>query len=118
MGAADRSTARQTTLRLTAEQERGLMDGIKELETLGNSLSIREMVSEIVSNPTSKPTHIGNHWVDQFIRRNPEISSYNGVPLESSGALNSTSDAIQALFQPVQALIRKFSTPTGNMEHG
>jgi hypothetical protein len=89
-GATDRSTAQQTTQRLTAEQERGLIDWIKGLEAQGNPPShtvIREMVSKIetTSNPTSNPTPIGNHWVDRFIRRHPEISCI-GVPLESSRA--------------------------------
>jgi len=116
-GATDRSTAKQTIQRLTAEQERGLMDWIKELEAEGNPPShtvIREMVSKIetTSNPISNPTPIGNHWVDRFIHRYPETSSCIGVPLESSRALNSTYDTIQAHFQRVQALIRKFNIPT------
>ena len=56
-GATDRSTAKQTIQRPTAEQERRLIDWIKELEAQGNPPShtvIREMVSKIetTSNPT------------------------------------------------------------------
>jgi len=90
-GATDRSTAQQTTQRLTAQQERSLIDWIKELKAQGNPPShtvIREMASKIetTSNPTSSPIPIGNHWVDRFIRRHPEISSCIGVPLEGSWA--------------------------------
>jgi len=116
-GATNRSTAQQTIQRLTAEQERRLIDWIKELEAQGNPPShtvIREMVSKIetTSNPTSNPAPIGNHWVDRFIHRYPEISSCIGVPLESFRALNSTYDTIQAHFQRVQTLIRKFNILT------
>jgi hypothetical protein len=116
-GATDRSTARQITQRLTAEQERGLIGWIKELEAQGNPPShtlVREMVSKIetISNPTANPTPLGNHWVDRFIHRHPEISSCIGVPLESSRALNSTREIIQPHFQRVQALIQKFNIQT------
>jgi hypothetical protein len=116
-GATDRSAVKQTVQRLTAEQERGLIDWIKELEAQGNPPShtvVREMVAKIetTSNPTSNPTPTGNHWVERFIHRYPEISSSIGVPLESSRALNSTYDTIQAHFQRVQTLIRKFNIKT------
>jgi hypothetical protein len=116
-GATDRSTARQITQRLTAEQERGLIGWIKELEAQGNLPShtlVHEMVSKIetISNPTANPTPLDNHWVNRFRHRHPEISSCIGVPLESSRALNSTREIIQPHFQRVQALIQKFNIQT------
>jgi hypothetical protein len=55
---------------------------------------------------------LGNHWVDRFIRRHPEISSCIGVPLESTRAVNSTHEIVAAHFQRVQSQIRKFNILT------
>jgi hypothetical protein len=46
-GATNRSTAQQTTQKLTAEQEQGLIDSVKELEAQGSHTVIRGMVSKL-----------------------------------------------------------------------
>jgi hypothetical protein len=109
-GTTDRSTAQQITQKVTGEQERCLVDWIKELETQGSAPShtiVREMACKIIGSKTP-----GNHWVDWFIRRHPEISSCIGVPLESARTVNSTHEIVAAHFQRVQSQIRMFNILT------
>ena len=75
--ASDQTTAKQTTQRLTDEQERYLVVCIKELETQRNDPSramVRETASEILA-PYEASGPLGNHWVERFARRYPEILS-------------------------------------------
>ena len=103
-GATDHSMASETTQKLTSEQEKCLVEWIKELEAQGKAPShtmVREVACKIIDSET-----LGKHCIERFMKRHPEITSCIGVPLESSRALNSTDDIIAEHFRRVQNLIR------------
>jgi hypothetical protein len=90
--------ANETTQKLTSEQEKCLVEWIKELETQGKAPSytmVREMACKIIDSNT-----LGKHWVERFIKRHPEITSCIGIPLESARALNSTPNIIAGRPKP------------------
>jgi hypothetical protein len=63
------------------------------------------MVREVACKTIDSKT-LGIHWVERFIQRHPEVTSYIGVPSESSRALNYTHDIIAEHFRRVQNLIQ------------
>jgi hypothetical protein len=76
-GAADHSMVSETTQKLTSEQEKCLVEWIKELETHEKAPShtmVREMACKIIDSET-----LGKHWVEWFIQQHPEITSCIGV---------------------------------------
>jgi len=115
-GATDHSMASETTQKLTSEQEKCLVEWIKELEAQGKAPShtmVREMACKIIDSET-----LGKHWVERFLKRHPEITSCIGVPLESSRASNSTHDIVAEHFRRVRTLIRSHNILSDDMEYG
>jgi len=114
--ATDHSMASETTQKLTSEQEKCLVEWIKELEAQGKAPShtmVREMACKIIDSET-----LGKHWVERFLKRHPEITSCIGVPLESSRASNSTHNIVAEHFRRVRTLIRSHNILSDDMEYG
>ena len=103
-GASNSQTSHAHQQRLSPDQESFLVEWILEQDMNyypPSHARAREMAIRILqSNGDFNP--LGRHWLSQFIRRNPRISSIIGRKLDNKRAKAANQEQIQAFFKLFQ----------------
>lgn len=117
-GRTNRRRSHESKQRLTQRQEQLLSEWILEQDFQGQSPShgrVRQMAERILEADNDPNPKLGNKWVQNFIKRNPNVGTCIGRPLEASRAHNTTVEQIQAFFDLFERIQKQYDIQPENI---
>jgi DDE superfamily endonuclease/Tc5 transposase DNA-binding domain/helix-turn-helix, Psq domain len=100
-GSQSRSDAFESLQRLSKEQEYHLVQWILVQTNLGlppTHQTVKEFATRIIkAGGDDQP--LGKHWIEGFLRRNPEVRTVRGKPIDSCRLNGATINVIKGFFQ-------------------
>jgi len=104
VGRVSRREANEHTQRLSPTQEASLVDWVLLQDKLGLPPTHRQIKSFaqriLAAGGDDKP--LGRHWMEQFLRRHPSITTLKGRRIENSRIKAVTAKSIQQFFDRLQ----------------
>ena len=123
-GAKPRPESHASEQKLSIEQERELCDWIKDLEKQHQAPSharIRRMANLVLRLPVSDES-LGQGWIQQFLKRHPDIATLNRDPHESARVNQATENIVRDWFELYYTEKAKYRISDENIhnmdEHG
>jgi len=123
-GAKPRPESHAFEQKLSIEQERELCDWIKDLDKRHQAPSharIRRVANLVLRLPVSDES-LGQGWIQQFLKRHPDIATLNGDPHESARVNQATENIVRDWFELYYTEKAKYRISDENIhnmdEHG